>query len=239
MQQSRNRVKVELEGEDIKPQTIQTPEFGTISQKMIICILKDVFKAKPPKRHNIARSLVFDLTILEKLGQVYDLDINVKVRRKTTTDLENGTHGTHETHFGNPPGLDSNIYDTELEETTLLEDESTKKPENNHEKSDNNAQLPSPEGESSPDSEESTQSTTENNDIDRDCSNNASQASQASQIQECKCYYCPAEFETIGKHLKHSINKHPGKEAQPTKESIEHMRNEWGYDIEPKGNYWE
>ena len=55
------KVKKELDGEDIKAQTIQTPDFGAISQKEIIKILKDVFKAKPPKRHGNARSLVFDL----------------------------------------------------------------------------------------------------------------------------------------------------------------------------------
>ncbi len=47
----------DLNGEVIKAQTIQTSEFGTISQKQIIQILKDVFKAKPPKRHGNARSL--------------------------------------------------------------------------------------------------------------------------------------------------------------------------------------
>ncbi len=55
------KVKEDLNGEDIKAQTIQTPDFGPISQKEIIQILKDVFKAKPPKRHGNARSLVFDL----------------------------------------------------------------------------------------------------------------------------------------------------------------------------------
>jgi hypothetical protein len=31
-----DNVKKELDGEDIKPQTIQTPDFGPISQKMFI-----------------------------------------------------------------------------------------------------------------------------------------------------------------------------------------------------------
>lgn len=218
-----DNVKEELEGEDIKAQTIQTPEFGSISKKMIIQILKDIFKAKPPKRHGNARSLVFHLTILEKLGQIYNLDINVKVRRKITvadSDSENGTHGTHGTLFGNRTGLNSHIYDTELEETTSLDDKSTENPENSHENHDNSSPIFSPEGKNSPDNEQSTQNTNEINDNDRDCSNNVSQASQASQIQECKCYYCPETFSTPEEHRKHSLNKHPKEPAQPDLEMI-------------------
>src|SRR5918993_803016 len=73
----------EFNGEVVKAQTIQTPEFGSISQKQIIQILKDVFKAKPPRRHGNARSWVFDLKILDKLSRVYDLDVDVKVQRKS------------------------------------------------------------------------------------------------------------------------------------------------------------
>ncbi len=36
------------------------------------------------------------LTILDKLGKVYDLDINIKVKRKRFKEDENGTHGTHQ-----------------------------------------------------------------------------------------------------------------------------------------------
>ena len=50
-----NILKEELNGEDIKPQTIQTVEFGQISQKDITQMLKNVFKAKPPKRHGRVR----------------------------------------------------------------------------------------------------------------------------------------------------------------------------------------
>ena len=52
-----NNVIDDLNGEVIKNQTIQTPEFGQISQKDIIHMLKDMFKAKPPKRHGNARSI--------------------------------------------------------------------------------------------------------------------------------------------------------------------------------------
>ncbi|HLN34066.1 MAG TPA: hypothetical protein VK250_02160 [Nitrososphaeraceae archaeon] len=101
-------VKEELNGEDIKPQTIQTSEFGYISQKQIIQILKDVFRTKPSNRHGKLRSLVFDLNILEKLGKVYDLDVNIKVERKEQKIKENETDGTH-TDDG--IGLDKHLFD--------------------------------------------------------------------------------------------------------------------------------
>lgn len=66
----------------------------------------------------------------------------------------------------------------------------------------------------------------------------------------CKCYYCPAEFDTPEEHLKHSVNKHSGKPAQPTKAMIEQIKTKWIFEdstanpidyqnIEPKGNPWE
>ena len=52
----------ELNGEVIKAQTIQTSEFGPISQKQIIQIVKDVFKAKQSKSHDKSRKWIFDNT---------------------------------------------------------------------------------------------------------------------------------------------------------------------------------
>jgi hypothetical protein len=144
--------------------------------------------------------------------------------------------------FGNGTGLDTHIYDTELEETTQLEVEFTKNPENTQENNDDYTQVPYFEGVNSPNSEESTQNNTKNNDNDRDCSNNASQPSQASQNKSiiCKCYYCPAEFDTPEDHKKHSLNNHPNEPAQPDLDMIQTMREKWGRtDIEPKGNPWE
>ena len=103
-----NNVTDDLNGEVIKKQTIQTSEFGQISQKDIIHMLKDVFKAKPPKRHGNARSLIFDLKVVDKLGKIYDLDVNIKVERKPTTiiDEANGTLGTL---YQNSIGLDKHF----------------------------------------------------------------------------------------------------------------------------------
>ena len=52
---------------------------GPISQKEITKILKDMFKAKPSKRHDKPRSWVLDTDVIKKLGNVYNLDIEVKV----------------------------------------------------------------------------------------------------------------------------------------------------------------
>lgn len=164
-------VKTELNGEDIKAQTIETPDFGPISQKEIIKILKDVFKAKPPKRHGNARSLVFDLKILEKLGQVYDLDINVKVERKE----RNGTHGTHGTLSGDEVGLDKYNSDTGNEENKEKHTENTGNTLGN---SDNSSQIPAFEGEKDPNNEGLNENNTENNSL---YPYNVSQVSQASQ----------------------------------------------------------
>ena len=122
-----DNVKEDLNGEHVKPQTIQTPEFGLILQKEIIQILKDVFKAKPPKRHGNVRSLVFDLTILDKLGKVYDLDVNVRVKRKgeSSSENEHGTHGTDGTLYGDGIGLDKHISDLGSEENDRKLNENT------------------------------------------------------------------------------------------------------------------
>ncbi len=105
-----NNVTDDSNGEVIKKQTIQTPEFGQISQKDIIHMLKDVFKAKPPKRHGNARSLIFDLKVVDKLGKIYDLDVNIKVESKPTTiiDEANGRHGTL---YQNSIGLDQPFFE--------------------------------------------------------------------------------------------------------------------------------
>jgi hypothetical protein len=188
-------VKKELNGEDIKAQTIQTPEFGPISQKEIIKILKDVFKAKPSKRHDQPRSWIMDNDIIKKLGNVYDLDVNVKVEREE----ENRTHRTHRTLSGNRTGLDKYNSNTEIGET---EDKSTQNNPNND--------------------EESNENTTKNN---RDYSYNVSEASEASEEIESlvPCHYCDYQGKSENEVLTHSINSHPGKPARPDPDLLEEL----------------
>ena len=71
-------------------------DFGEISQKSIVQILKDVFGVTKSKRHGEGRKLVFDLKKLERLGKIYDLSIDIQVDQED----ENGTHGTHGTLIG-------------------------------------------------------------------------------------------------------------------------------------------
>jgi hypothetical protein len=75
-----NTIKGTLQGKDIpsKPQSYDTVEFGSISQKGITETLVQVFGAKPTKRHS-GRTLIFDQNKLQRLSRIYDLSIDVKV----------------------------------------------------------------------------------------------------------------------------------------------------------------
>jgi hypothetical protein len=46
---------------------------------MITQIMKDVFGARPPKRHGTSSKLIFDKEKFEKIGKIYQLKLNVKV----------------------------------------------------------------------------------------------------------------------------------------------------------------
>ena len=100
-----DRIKANLQGDEIpnRKQSFQSVEFGEISQKGIVQILKDVFGATKSKRHGEGRKLVFDVNKLERLGKIYDLSIDIQVDQKE----ENGTHGTH----GTLVGLDRHIHE--------------------------------------------------------------------------------------------------------------------------------
>lgn len=52
--------------------------------------------------------------------------------------------------------------------------------------------------------------------------------------QSYKCYYCDSEFITKEEHLRHSINLHSGKPAQPEDKHLFELLG-----IQPKGNSWE
>ena len=61
-----------------------------------------------------------------------------------------------------------------------------------------------------------------------------SSITQHQQHQSYKCYYCDEEFSTEPEHLKHSINLHPGKIAQPQDKRLFEL-----IGIQPKDNKWE
>ena len=82
-----------------KPLSYDTVEFGPISQKGIIETCKDVFGAVKSKHHGSSRKLLFDKRKLDRLGKIYELDLEVKVK-------ENGTDGTDGTDIGLDKHLD-------------------------------------------------------------------------------------------------------------------------------------
>jgi len=225
----------ELNGEVIKAQTIQTSDFGPISQKQIIQILKDVFKAKPPKRHGNARSLVFDPIILDKLSRVYDLDVDVKVKQKKSlaaTNNENGTHGTYGTLSVDGIGLDKHISDSDPNENDGNHPQNI---ENNPRNSDNSNQMLSNDINNGNHDYQLIENNTLN---DNAYSDNASQASHVSQIHDIvgsssslySCHYCDYTSNKENELIRHSLNAHPNKIAQPD-ESILKLEKERGLKL--------
>jgi hypothetical protein len=81
-----------------KPLSYESSEFGTISQKGIIETLIQVFGAKQSSNRKDKRKLIFDLAKLERLGRVFDLEIQVKVG--TTTSQSMVTDTTDVTYIG-------------------------------------------------------------------------------------------------------------------------------------------
>ena len=102
-----------FEGSEIpnKPMSYETAEFGTISQKLVIQTMKDVFGARPPKHHGSTRKLIFDKEKFNKIGQIYELKLELKV---VDGQFKDGTDGTDGTVPGNV-GLDKHM---ELEQET-------------------------------------------------------------------------------------------------------------------------
>ena len=79
-----------------RPQSIDTVEFGVKSQKELNQTLRDVFGAKPPKRHDEGRGLVFDINV-DKMSRTYEVEVEIKVQEGEAKDR---THGTLRTHVG-------------------------------------------------------------------------------------------------------------------------------------------
>lgn len=96
-----------------KPLSYDSADFGVISQKGIIETCKDVFGAIKSKRHGSSNKLVFDLKKLERLGKIYDLSLDVKVK-------ENGEDGDD----GIDVGLDKHLkQQSDSKESTLSKEQ--------------------------------------------------------------------------------------------------------------------
>ena len=82
-----------------KALSCETPEFGTISQKEITQTLEHIFGAKTKKSHG-TRKLIFDISKLKRLGNVYDLAVQVKVVEGDSEDNSRGADMTDWTDVG-------------------------------------------------------------------------------------------------------------------------------------------
>lgn len=84
-----------LPGEFIpnKKLSYDSVEFGPISQKAVSEMCKDVFGAIKSKHHGSSRKLLFDKRKLDRLANIYELDLEIKVK-------ENGTDRTDGTDVG-------------------------------------------------------------------------------------------------------------------------------------------
>jgi ribosomal protein S27E len=132
-------IKANLQWKEIpyKQQSIETVEFGVLSQKEVTLTLKNVFGAKPPKHTGSARSLVFSQHVLDRMKDTYEMDVEIEV------DFE--THGTLETHFGST-GNESNYSDSTKNEENGEEnnenyDESNIKSSNDDDESEANRSV--------------------------------------------------------------------------------------------------
>ena len=85
-------LKMNVEWKDIpyKAQSIETVEFGVISQKQVGSILKNVFGGEPPKHKGSNRKLVFSQYVLGRMKDIYE-SIEIEVDFATTENLDNHT----------------------------------------------------------------------------------------------------------------------------------------------------
>ncbi|MGH9982982.1 MAG: hypothetical protein ACRD8W_03400 [Nitrososphaeraceae archaeon] len=102
-----NFLKLNVDYKDIpfKPQSIETVEFGILSQKGVIQTLKEVFQAEPPKYHSNSRRLIFSTEIIDRMAEVYDIDVEVNVQEDDTLR----THRTLRTHVGLDKHIEDNV----------------------------------------------------------------------------------------------------------------------------------
>jgi hypothetical protein len=108
-----NYLKTNVEYKEIpfKPQSIETVEFGVLSQKGVVQTLKEVFQAAPPKFHSNSRKLIFSQEIINRMAEVYEIDIEAIIQEEDVDTTSVRTHRalrTHRTHVG----LDRHMEDT-------------------------------------------------------------------------------------------------------------------------------
>jgi hypothetical protein len=77
------RIKDGLQGSEVKGKQMSydTEDFGILSQKKVIGILKDVLGAEPPRHTGTTKKLIFNKNKFDRLDSVYNLELEIKVGR--------------------------------------------------------------------------------------------------------------------------------------------------------------
>lgn len=102
------RYKEQLpDGEEIGKTSYRSNEYGEMSQKRLSELLRDQFKARPPKHHGDKRQLVFDKTILDRMVKKYRINIE---------DIDSG--GTDGTDVGLDRHLSEENSDADFSKNT-------------------------------------------------------------------------------------------------------------------------
>ena len=118
-------MNVEYKDIPFKPQSIETVEFGVLSQKGVIQTLKEVFHGAPPKFHGNNRKLIFSQKIIDRMAEVYDIDVEVMVQEGEDADASAlRALRTDRTHVGLDRHMeDVSDHDTDSNESSQDENE--------------------------------------------------------------------------------------------------------------------
>lgn len=110
------KMNVDYKEIPFKPQSIETVEFGVLSQKGVIQTLKEVFHAEPPKYHSNNRKLIFSTKIVDRMAEVYDIDVEIKIHEEGEEESESlRTLRTLRTHVGLDKHIENNNTSDENE----------------------------------------------------------------------------------------------------------------------------
>ena len=189
-----NTIKDILPGSPIpnKPQSYDSTEFGILSQKEIVQTLTEVFGAER-SRDKSSRKLVFDPSKLDRLGKIYDLDVEVKLV----------THMTHMTHVGLDKHLQEQPQDKEIIASEQINANISNRILENNEKITCQDKV-----KDSPSSADVSQ---------------ASHVSPTTTTEQFQCYYCDSfKTNSNDDYERHVMRKHgQGHPCYPSKADLE------------------
>ena len=125
-----NTITESLPGNDLpnKPLSYDSSEFGIISQKRIVETLIQVFGAKQSNNRRQERRLIFDVGKLQRLGQIYNLSVEVKIGVGTpVTDVTDVTHIGLDRHIYEPSGaVENDNHNDKVLDIPIIESKTNK-----------------------------------------------------------------------------------------------------------------